>query len=84
MSANFRFVAHTTKRHAHELATECTRDGPRERCLADTRRPHEAEDRAIQLPDLLQHRDVIQDAVLHILETVMIDVEDFLRPRDIE
>ena len=46
MTANIRFVAYATERDTHILAAECARDGLRDRCLADTWRSVEQQDRA--------------------------------------
>src|SRR5687767_4647134 len=46
MSADCRLITDAAKRRAYVLATERTRDGLRDRCLADARRSDEQQDRA--------------------------------------
>ena len=84
MSANLGFVPHTTKRHAHELTAERVGDGLTERGFADTRRAHQAEDRAGQVPDASEHGDVVEDAFLHFLEAVVIGFQDRARVVEID
>ena len=84
MPADLRFVPHAAERHAHELAAQRTRDRTRERSLANTRWSDETENRAVHLADLLEYSDVIKNAILHILETVVILVQHLLRTPDIE
>ena len=50
----------------------------RERRLADAGRADEAEDRALQLLDERLHREVLEDALLDLLEAVVVLVEDLL------
>jgi hypothetical protein len=64
MSADLGLVADAAQAHAHELAPERAGDAPAERGLADARRARETEDRALELPDQRQHRDVVEDAFL--------------------
>ena len=64
MAADLGLVAHAAQRDAVELAAHGPGDGAAERCLADSWRAHEAEDRVLAVgPDLL-HREVLEDAVL--------------------
>ena len=46
-----------------------------ERRLADAGRPDEAQDRRLQPVDALLHREVLDDALLDLLEAVVIGVE---------
>src|SRR5690606_3693460 len=48
-TANLGLVTHTTEAHTDELTVHRPRDGRAKRCLADTGRPHKAEDRALSL-----------------------------------
>ena len=75
MATNLCFVAHAPERHAHELPPECARDRPTQRRLAYARWADEAENRSLHVPHQRQHPDVVEDAVLHFLETIMILVE---------
>ncbi len=58
-------------------------DRPRD-VLPTPGRPDEAEERAIEATDECQHRDVVEDAVLDLLEAVVIFVEHAARVIDIE
>jgi hypothetical protein len=89
MAADFGLVAHSAQRHAHELAPRRLGDRHTQRRLADSRRPHKAQDRALGILHQLAHREKLQDALLDLLQPVMIfvqylfsaiDVADFLRP----
>ena len=76
VSADLRLVANAAQRHAHELASERAGNAPPQRRLAHARRAHQAEDRTLQLADQRQHGDVVDDAFLHLVEPVVILVED--------
>ena len=72
MPADLRFVVESTEAHAHELATHRLRNGLTERRLPYARRPCEAEDRTLHLRGELAHREVLNDALLHLLQAVVI------------
>ena len=84
MAADLGLVAHAAERHAHELAPECAGDRAAERRLADAWRPDETQNGAFHALDQRQHADVVEDAILHFLEAVVILVEDPPRVRDVE
>ena len=96
MTANLRFVADAAERDAHELAVHRARDRLAERRLADSRRADEAEDRSLQVPFQLPHREVLDDSLLDLVEIVVVLVEHPARldriepvfrrlvPRDVE
>ena len=50
----------------------------RERGLADAGRADEAQDRALELLHERLHREVLEDALLHLLQAVVVLVEDLL------
>ena len=79
MTADLRFVAHAAERHAHELAAGRLRDRLAERGLADAGRADEAQDRSGQLVGARLHGEILDDAVLDLLEPVVVVVEHFLR-----
>ncbi len=83
MAANLRLVAHTTQRHPDELAPGGARHRLAERGLAHAGRSDQAQDRRLQAVDALLHREILDDALLHLLEPVMVGVEDFHRVRQI-
>jgi hypothetical protein len=96
VAADRGLVVHATERHAHELAAERAGDAATERRLADAGRADEAEDRALLVALELADREVLDDALLDLLEAVVVLVEDLahlgdvdvvrglLRPRDVE
>ena len=82
MAADLRLVADAAERHADELAVERAGDRLADRRLAGAGRPDQGEDRARLLVGLdapllteLAHRDVLDDAVLDVLETGVVGVE---------
>ena len=79
MAADFGFIAHAAERQAHELAAGRLGDRHAERGLADAGRPDEAQDRALGILDQPAHRQEFEDALLDLLETVVIGFEHLLR-----
>ena len=84
MSANLGFVANAADREAHELAPHRAGDRLSERRLADAGRSDEAEDRPGQFLLELSDGQVLDDAVLDLLEIVVILVEDRARRLDVD
>ena len=87
MAADLRFVAHAAERDAHELAVHRPRDRLAERGLADARRADEAEDRPLHRSPFAasaSHRQVLDDALLDLVEIVVILVEHLARLDRIE
>src|SRR5204863_9206951 len=78
MTADFRLVADAAERQPHELAVHRPRDRLRQRGLADSRRSGEGEDRRLRLLDQRAHGEELEDALLDLLQPVMIFVEDLL------
>jgi hypothetical protein len=68
VAADLGLVAHAAQRHADELAPGGARHRLAERGLADARGPDQAQDRRLDLVDALLHREVLEDAVLDLLE----------------
>src|SRR5262249_60664124 len=83
MAADFRLVAHATKRDADEFATSGLGDRLAERGLADAGRAYQAQDRARQLIGALLHGEILDDPFLDLLKAVMVGVEDLLAERKI-
>ena len=79
VAADLGLVAHAAERHAHELAAGRLRDRLAERGLADAGRPDQAQDRPGQLVGALLHGEILDDALLDLLQAVVIVVEDLLR-----
>ena len=85
MAADLGLVAHAAERHAHELAADGAGDRPAEAGLADARGPDEAEDRRPCSRSLeLAHGEELEDALLDLLEPVVVLVEDLARPDEVE
>ena len=84
VAANLGLVAHAAQRDADELASQRAGDRLAERGLADAGRPREAEDRPLLPRRQLAHRQVLQDALLDLLEVVVVGVEDLARLLEVE
>ena len=78
VAADLGLVAHAAQRHAHELAVGRARDRLAERGLAHAGRADQAQDRRLQLVHALLHREVLDDALLDLLQPVVVLVEDLL------
>ena len=78
MAADFGFVAHAAERQPHELAVHRARNRLGQRRLADARRADEGEDGRLRLLDQRAHREELEDALLDLLQPVVIFVEDRL------
>ena len=83
MAADFSFVVHAAKRDADKFPAHSSRDGFSERCLADAWRPDEAKNRTFHSRLKLFHREIVENALLHLFEIVVIFVEDRLGLRDV-
>ena len=83
VAADLGLVAHAAERHAHELAVGRARDRLAERGLADAGRADQAEDRALEPLHALRDGQVLDDALLDLLEAEVVLVEDLLRGRDV-
>ena len=78
VAADLRLVADAAERQPHELAVHGARDRLGERRLADPRRPGEGEDRRLRLLHQRADREELEDAVLDLLQPVVVLVEDLL------
>ena len=76
VAADFRFVADAAERQPHELAVHRAGDRLGQRGLADSGRSGEGEDGRLRLLDQRADREELEDALLDLVETVMILVED--------
>ena len=75
MTADLGLVAHAAERDADELPRHGARDRLAERRLADAGRADEAQDRALHVAFQLPDRQVLDDALLDLVEIVVILVE---------
>ena len=78
VAADLRLVAHAAERDAHELPADRVRDRSRQRRLADARRAEEAQDRPLDVRIELAHGEVLEDAILDLLEARVVGVEHLL------
>ena len=78
MATDLGLVAHAAERHANELAAGGAGHALAERGFAHARRPDQAEDGRLDLVDALLHREVLEDAVLDLVEAVVVFVEHLL------
>ena len=88
VAADLGLVAHAADADALEAAPERARDRASERGLADARRPDQAQDRAgrhvAAPPGQLANRQELEDAVLDLLDVVVVGVEHLARVREVE
>ena len=75
MSANLRLVVQTTQGDATELATKSRSYRFTQRSLTNSRRAVETEDWRLQIALQLDYGEVLQDAVLDLLQTEVVRVE---------
>ena len=78
VAADLRLVAHAAQRHAHELAVGRARDRLAERGLAHAGGADQAQDGGLQLVHALLHGQVLDDALLHLLQAVVVLVQHLL------
>src|SRR5205823_13554855 len=79
VTADLGLVAHAAERHAHEVAAGRPRDRLAERGLADAGRSDQTQDRATQLVGALLHGEILDDALLDLLQAKRIVIQDRLR-----
>ena len=84
VAADLRLVVHAAQAHAHELAPGRPGDALAERGLAHAGRADEAQDRALARRVQLAHREVLENALLDLVEAVVVGVEDAPRLGDVD
>ena len=84
VAADLGLVANAADRDALELASQRPGDRAAEARLADPGRADEAEDRPRRVGLQLAHRQVLEDALLDLLEVVVVGVEHLARVGDVE
>ncbi len=84
MAADFGFIVHAAKSDAHELTSERTSDGLTKRSLTHAWRSDKAKDRPLHARLNFLHRQVIEDAFLHLLQIVVVFVENLVRLLDVD
>ena len=78
MAANLRLVVHAAQRDALELAAQRARNRPAQAGFAHARRPDEAQNRPLHVRLQFQNAQVVENAVLHLLQFVVILVQNLL------
>ena len=84
MTTNLGLVVHAAERNALEFPAQSACDAASKRGLAYARRSHEAEDGAFHIGLEATYAQVVEDAILHPLQIVVIEVENLLRFRDVD
>src|SRR3990167_5067864 len=84
VAANFRFVAHTAQCHAHELAVGGAGNRLGQRGLAHAGRANQTEHRALDFLHSFLHGEVFKDALLDLVQTVMVGIENRFGARQIQ
>ena len=78
MAADLGFVMHAAERDAGEFTSQGTGDAASERGLAYAGRSDEAEDWSLHRGLQTAYREIVEDAVLDLLQIVVVLVEDLL------
>src|ERR1700683_3797035 len=84
MAADLGLVVYAAETHPPELQSECSRDALPERGLADAGRTDEAQDGTASLGVELAHCQEFENAPLHLLQAIVILIQDGARPVDVE
>ena len=84
VATNLGLVAHPPQRDADELAAEGPGDRPAERRLPDAGRAHQTQDGTLLVGLELPDGQILEDALLHLLEVVVIRVQDVASGLDVE
>src|SRR5215469_3094740 len=84
MATNFRFVTDSTERQADEFAPERARDRAAERSLAGSRGSDEAQNRSLAVLLELAYRKELENALLDLVQIIVVLIEDLARVGDIE
>ena len=76
MAANLRFIVHPAHRNTLKFAPQRPRNRPPQRRFAHPGRPHEAENRALELRFQLHHGQKIKNSVLDLLQIIVVLVQN--------
>ena len=79
VAADIRLVAHAAERQPRDLAVHRLGDRQRDRRLADARRADETQNLPLRLGVELAHGDELQNALLDLLQAVVVAVENLAR-----
>ena len=83
MATYLRFVTDPAEGHSDKLAIRRPGDTFPQRCLAHTRRTHQAQDRPFHLAYPVLNRQIFDDPVFDFVQTIVVFVENRLRDRQI-
>ncbi len=83
VSPDLRLVTHAAQTDPDIFFVQCLRDRFGDGRLARSRRSHQTHDRHLALAGQASDRQILDDAFLHLLQSVMIPLEDLLRPVDV-
>ena len=75
MTTDLGLIVQAAQRDAHILALQRSGDGAAQRCLAHSGRAIEAEDGRLEVATHLEHGKVFEDALLDLLQAVVVAVE---------
>src|SRR5215475_16052738 len=84
MAANIRLIMNSTQTLAHELAIHRSSDALPKRSLAYSRGTHQAQNGTFPFRPELANREKFNNALFHLLEAVMVSVENFTCLRKID
>src|SRR5262245_380268 len=84
VAADLGFVVYPAQAHAHELAPGSFRNALAERGLAHPRGTDEAQDRALAGRIQLAHGEIFENALLDLLEPIVIGLENATGVRDVD
>jgi hypothetical protein len=83
MATNLSLVVHTAERDSGKLPSQRPCNAAAERGFAHAWRPDKAQDRPLHIRLQTPDAEVIQDAVLHLLEAIVILVEELFGLLDV-
>ena len=84
VALDFGLVAHAADRKAVELAPERLGNGFADRGLADAGRPDQQQDRTRHFAAHGAHREKFDDAILHVVQAVVVAVENLTRVFEVD
>ena len=84
VATDFRFIVNAAQADADKLATGRFGDALAERRLADAGRTDKAQDRTLALRVQLAHREIFEDAPLHLVETEVVIIQNVASACDVD
>src|SRR5207302_7388966 len=83
VSTNLGFVVHATQRNPHEFAPQGARNRFPQRSLSDARGADKAQDWPFHVRLQTPHRKIIENAILDLLQVVVVRIQNLLGLRNI-